>query len=211
MVAIAILALDPMLRASLEQAPREDPSITVVGAVDSLSALLELAEKHRIDVVLAEARLDARFTHRKGQQQRPVRILILDRTDEVSDLDALSAGASAILPRTVSGQEIVAAINAAAQGFILLQRERLHALLNSESRLDDKLSLSDDEQGALTPRELEVLAAMADGLSNKAIARRLAISFHTAKFHVAAILEKLGAETRTEAVMKAAQRGMVML
>jgi DNA-binding NarL/FixJ family response regulator len=211
MVAIAILVVDPVLRASLEQLPREDRSITVVGTVDNAAALLGLAEKHRIDVVLAEARLDAPSAGRKVQRGRPARILILDRADQQSGLDTLSAGASAILPRTASGKEIVAAINAVAQGFVVVQRERLDALLNSESRLDDKLSRSDDERATLTPRELEVLAAMADGLSNKAIARRLAISFHTAKFHVAAILEKLDAETRTEAVMKAAQRGMVML
>ncbi len=63
----------------------------------------------------------------------------------------------------------------------------------------------------LTPRELEVLAAMADGASNKVIARRLDISFHTAKFHVAAILAKLDADSRTEAVTRAAQLGLVML
>jgi DNA-binding NarL/FixJ family response regulator len=63
----------------------------------------------------------------------------------------------------------------------------------------------------LIPRELEVLAAMADGASNKAIARRLGISFHTAKFHVAAILAKLDADTRTEAVARAAHLGLVML
>ena len=65
--------------------------------------------------------------------------------------------------------------------------------------------------GQLTPRELEVLAAMADGASNKAIARRLGISFHTAKFHVAAILAKLDADSRTEAVARAAHLGLVML
>ncbi len=64
---------------------------------------------------------------------------------------------------------------------------------------------------SLTPRELEVLAAMADGASNKTIARRLGISFHTAKFHVAAILTKLDADTRTEAVTMAAHLGLVML
>ena len=63
----------------------------------------------------------------------------------------------------------------------------------------------------LTPRELEVLAAMADGASNKAIARRLGITFHSAKFHVAAILAKLNADSRTEAVTRAAQLGLVML
>jgi len=63
----------------------------------------------------------------------------------------------------------------------------------------------------LTARELDVLAAMADGASNKAIARRLGISFHTAKFHVAAILAKLDADSRTEAVARAAHLGLVML
>jgi DNA-binding NarL/FixJ family response regulator len=69
----------------------------------------------------------------------------------------------------------------------------------------------EDAARALTPREREVLAALADGASNKAIARRLGISFHTVKFHVAQILEKLGAETRTEAVAEGARRGLVML
>ena len=63
----------------------------------------------------------------------------------------------------------------------------------------------------LTARELDVLAALADGLSNKLIARRLGISAHTAKFHVGSILAKLDADSRTEAVTKAAQRGLLML
>jgi len=63
----------------------------------------------------------------------------------------------------------------------------------------------------LTPREIEVLGALAEGASNKEIARRLGISFHTAKFHVAAILEKLDATTRTEAVTRAARLGIMMI
>jgi len=63
----------------------------------------------------------------------------------------------------------------------------------------------------LTPREIEVLAALADGATNKVIARRLGISFHTVKFHIASILDKLDADSRTEAVTKAARLGLVML
>jgi DNA-binding NarL/FixJ family response regulator len=63
----------------------------------------------------------------------------------------------------------------------------------------------------LTPRELEVLALLAEGLSNKAIAGRLGISDHTAKFHVNAILGKLGAENRSEAIVRAARLGLVVL
>ena len=63
----------------------------------------------------------------------------------------------------------------------------------------------------LTPRELEVLKRMAEGLSNKQIARELAISEHTIKFHVNAILGKLGAQSRTEAVVRATRAGLILL
>ena len=63
----------------------------------------------------------------------------------------------------------------------------------------------------LTPRELDVLALMAEGASNKTIARRLGISVHTAKFHVGSILEKLDATGRTDAVLHAARRGVIEL
>jgi DNA-binding CsgD family transcriptional regulator len=64
---------------------------------------------------------------------------------------------------------------------------------------------------ALTPRELEVLALMAEGASNKAIAQRLGISVHTAKFHVGQVLDKLDATGRTDAVAHAARRGVIQL
>ena len=91
------------------------------------------------------------------------------------------------------------------------KRELLATLINGASPVDQLLDRNDAGPAPLTPRELEVLAAMADGASNKAIARRLGISFHTAKFHVAAILAKLNADSRTEAVTTAAQLGLVML
>ena len=94
---------------------------------------------------------------------------------------------------------------------MLFRSQLLAALLNSDPLLGEQLNTSNDGNARLTPRELQVLTAMADGATNKAIARRLGISFHTVKFHVAAILEKLDADTRTEAVMKAAQLGIVML
>jgi DNA-binding NarL/FixJ family response regulator len=71
MVAIAIFSADPVLRGTLEQLPREDPAITVVGIVDSPSALLELAETHHVDVVLAEtlpSELFDRRSHRRASR-----------------------------------------------------------------------------------------------------------------------------------------------
>jgi DNA-binding CsgD family transcriptional regulator len=68
-----------------------------------------------------------------------------------------------------------------------------------------------DDDVSLTPRELEVLALLAEGMSNKAIARRLGISVHTAKFHVGALIDKFDAIGRTDAVAHAARRGVIQL
>jgi DNA-binding CsgD family transcriptional regulator len=68
-----------------------------------------------------------------------------------------------------------------------------------------------DDDVLLTPRELEVLTLLAEGMSNKAIARRLGISVHTAKFHVGALIDKFDAVGRTDAVAHAARRGVIQL
>jgi DNA-binding CsgD family transcriptional regulator len=73
------------------------------------------------------------------------------------------------------------------------------------------VSVSSDGDVPLTPRELEVLTLLAEGISNKAIARRLGISVHTAKFHVGALIDKFDAVGRTDAVAQAARRGVIHL
>lgn len=77
--------------------------------------------------------------------------------------------------------------------------------------LSSGASASVEEDVPLTPRELEVLTLLAEGLSNKAIARRLGISVHTAKFHVGALMDKLDAVGRTDAVAHAVRRGVIHL
>lgn len=212
MVAIAIFSVDQTLRRRLEQLPRKDPAITLVGIADSPAALLALAERHDLDVVLsgevpaAELLADWQARHR-----RPAWIVFLAKADERKSLEALGAGASAVLSRSADLTEIVAVIRALASGFIVLQRPLLVALLDQSAAAAEPSNRDADGTPRLTAREIEVLAALADGASNKEIARRLDISFHTVKFHVAAILDKLEAESRTEAVVKASQLGIVML
>lgn len=101
------------------------------------------------------------------------------------------------LPREADARQIDAAIRAVAAGLIVrapVRESGFGAMRESEGH------------ALLTPRELEVLAALAEGMTNKAIARRLDISLHTVKFHVESLFRKLGARTRTEAVAKAAER-----
>lgn len=102
------------------------------------------------------------------------------------------------LPREASAAQIDAAIRAVAAGLAVrapaVRESGFGAMRES------------DGQALLTPREIEVLAALAEGMTNKAIARRLDISLHTVKFHVESLFRKLGARTRTEAVAKASER-----
>jgi two-component system nitrate/nitrite response regulator NarL len=210
MVAIAIFSADPILRRSLEQLLREDRAITVVGVADDPSAMLRLIDQDHVDAVLADAPPREQLADWRIQYDRTAFVVLVDGADEENGLDALYAGARAILPRSAERDEIVVAIKAVTTGLAILPRELLPTLLNGASLADRSLDGNDSGRARLiiTPRELEVLAAMADGASNKAIARRLGISYHTAKFHVAAILAKLDADSRTEAVTRAAQLGL---
>ena len=96
-------------------------------------------------------------------------------------------------------------------GLTVFPQQVLAALLSRPQVSKGYSQEADDDHRRLSKREIAVLTAVTDGLSNKEIARRLGISFHTVKFHVASILEKLEAESRTEAVFKAARLGIVML
>jgi DNA-binding NarL/FixJ family response regulator len=210
MTAVAICSADPKLRERLRRQLHAAPGVTIIGIVDDLHALAEAPGQSHIDAVLADVPPQDQLRDWIIRHPTTAIIALVDRTDPEDVLDALHAGATAVLPRSADRGEIVAAIEAAAGGLAILPRDLLATLLNP--RLPDAGEPVPVEAGApLTPRELEVLAAMADGASNKAIARRLGISFHTAKFHVAAILAKLDADSRTEAVAKAAHLGLVML
>ena len=103
-----------------------------------------------------------------------------------------------LLPRDANAQQIDAALRAVAVGLIVRPSDATDIGFGS---------MPEGDIGALlTPRELEVLSAIADGDTNKTIARRLSISLHTVKFHVESVFRKLGARTRTEAVTKASER-----
>ena len=113
------------------------------------------------------------------------------------------------VPRDASGEQLVAAVRAVASGLLAIDPLLGGHLLGAPGQAaPGGVDATDDE---LTARERQVLQLVALGLANKTIARRLSISEHTVKFHVAAILTKLGAASRTEAVHLAARRGLVAL
>jgi len=116
---------------------------------------------------------------------------------------ALVAGARGVVFRDGGEEHIVAALVAVSRGLVALEGS-LAAWLRPPAG-----AVEPGEH--LTPRELEALELLAEGLSNRAIAQRLGVTERTAKFHVESILGKLGAESRSEAIVLAARRGLVTL
>ena len=135
-------------------------------------------------------------------------VLLVDEMPDGEMARALRAGVRGVLPREARAEQIAAALSSATVGLVTLSPAEIAAVapVNS-SPSPDVLDAAD----TLTPREREVLQMLAGGLANKEIAAKLNISDHTAKFHVAAILGKLGAATRTEAVTIGIRRGLVLL
>jgi DNA-binding NarL/FixJ family response regulator len=119
-------------------------------------------------------------------------------TDRAHAWAMLRAGAAGVLPRSAGPEELRLAIDAVLHGLVV-------------APAGSPRPTEEEPEGRLTAREGEVLKLLAEGASNKMIARRLAVSVHTVKFHVASILEKLDATGRTDAVAHAVRLGMLML
>jgi two-component system, NarL family, nitrate/nitrite response regulator NarL len=117
---------------------------------------------------------------------------------------ALAAGAAGAVLRSADGATLRAALLAVSRGLVVTE----HGFTSLRPAPEARPVAAAE---AFTPREREVLALLARGLSNRDIADALEISAHTAKFHVNSILQKLGVERRTEAVVRAARMGLVTL
>ena len=199
MTRVLVLAPSPVARAGLESLLRGTGSVEVIGSVANWA---EYAGEDP-DVVLADWE-DGDDLSIGIADTVPQAAWVLMADPGLSGLaDALRSGVRAVLPRHSSASQIVAAIEAAAAGFVVLEPGDLDGLLVNPQTA----SLAEP----LTPREVEVLAMLAEGQSNKAIAHRLGISEHTVKFHVTSIMGKLDAGSRTEAVTQGIRQGLIML
>jgi DNA-binding NarL/FixJ family response regulator len=202
---VALFGSDTVRLARLALLLADDRRLVMAGAEGDPDALDRLHASRRIDVVLALAPSAEWIAGwRTRAPSTPVAVMV----EPAAALDSgpLLAGARAVLAHDAEPAAIVSALTLVADGQAVLPQALLSELVPPT-----ETEAPPPNETELTPREREVLAALADGVSNKAIARRLGISHHTAKFHVAGILTKLDADTRTEAVAKAAHRGLILL
>ncbi len=212
MIRVFIVAASPLARGGLENllAAR---GVSIVGRTASLESLFEEIMDVEPDAVLvdasgenSEAALDALLSSDLATEA-PV-ILLADHSRPGWTAEALRAGVRAILPSDVSPNHLAAALQAVIAGLVVVHPSELPAVLPAASAALSPLA---ELTEPLTPRERGVLQLLASGLVNKEIAAKLSISEHTVKFHVASILGKLGAATRTEAVSLGIRRGLVLL
>ena len=181
MIRVQIAAASAVVRAGLESLVVSSPELTLT---DSYS-----------DVVLAAVPVEE-------VAPAPAIVLLGEGTWTA---EALRLGVRAVLPADASAAEILAAIQAAAAGMAAIDPRDLEALIASPAQQEAEAATP------LTAREREVLRMLAEGAANKTIAWKLGISEHTVKFHVAQILAKLNAGTRTEAVTLGIRQGLILL
>jgi DNA-binding NarL/FixJ family response regulator len=175
----------------------------LAGQIAAGSNLLEDALLYRADIWLWDLGWDAdALPADLADAEAPVIALLPDDTLAAG---ALAAGARGLLFREASLESLCRAIEAAAEGLLVLDP----ALLGVVQAPAHPQEMPPVEP--LTGREREVLQLLAEGLSNRAIAQALAISEHTVKFHVNAIMSKLDAQSRTEAVVRATRLGLILL
>ena len=203
-IRVLIVADDPLARAGLAALLAGQTECTVVGQAGPGPELPSALAVYQPDVALWDLGWDPATGSLSdlGDTDLPVLALL---PDAVHAVEVWGAGVQGLLLREADAERLAAGLQAVGQGLVVVDPALAQAVLPARDRETEPLV------EPLTPREEEVLQLLADGLSNKAIALELGISDHTVKFHVNAILGKLGAQSRTEAVVRATRVGLLIL
>jgi DNA-binding NarL/FixJ family response regulator len=194
------------------------PDFSVVGSAADGAEAIRVCREQRPDVVLMDVRMPGtdgieatrRIAAEAGRGDGP-RILMLTTFDlDEYVYDALGAGASGFLLKDVTAERLFDAVRVVAAGQALLAPSVTRRLIAEFARLRPRPSPPSNPLRVLTPREIDVLRLVAEGLSNPEIAARLVVSEETVKTHVSRVLSKLGLRDRTQAVVTAYESGFVV-
>jgi two-component system response regulator DevR len=180
----------------------------VVGEAGSVAETLTAAAELGPDVVLLDFRLPDGTGAEAAVAIRQVRpeakLIFLTREDsDGARFAAVQAGASAFIHKSKAAAEVVVAIRDVARGRMLITPRTIATLIAKRRRIEAQLQ-------SLTVREKEVLRHMADGLSSRAVAAKLGISYTTVRTHIRSIGSKLGVHSKLEAIVKARELGLIV-
>ncbi|WP_309050177.1 response regulator transcription factor [Streptomyces sp.] len=215
---ITVLLVDdePLVRAGLRAVLDAQPDIEVVGEAADGAAVIPLVRSLRPDVVAMDVRMplmdgiEATEAVLRTVQDPPKIVVVTTFENDEYVYGALRAGADGFLLKRARPAEIVNAVRLVAEGDSLLFPAAVRRLAASYGRGSGGAAARTAlERARLTEREAEVLRLMARGLTNAEIAARLVVGTETVKSHVSAVLAKLGARDRTQAVIAAYESGFV--
>jgi DNA-binding NarL/FixJ family response regulator len=214
-VKVWVLSPYPSVRAGLRVLLAEDARCRVVGDSPELPAgPVEVSGAASLDVLVVDLPTNEALDDFLAEAERlpaPGIVLLGTPPDDHHTLAQLGPRPWGFLPREADGETLATAVQTVYAGLLAIDPNiAAHLFAVAVPRLPGPLVEGDGYED-LTPREVEVLSLLAEGIPNKAIARRLAISEHTVKFHVGSVLGKLNAASRTEAVRNGARRGLIAL
>ncbi len=211
MIRVLIVAATARARRALESLLHTQ-GLEVVGNLAVLEDAADVFAEKDLDAIVVDAS-DAsledlfEFLQETGVARETPVILLLPGALPDTVSHALRVGVRGILPPSPEPQQLAAALEAVVRELVVLDSEAGSPIRPAANRT----APADELTEPLTPREREVLRLLASGLGNKEIGTKLKISEHTAKFHVASILGKLGAASRAEAVSIGMRNGLILL
>ena len=205
---VMIVEDHPMVAQGMAVVMGQEPDLAVVAVAATVGQAKAMAEVHQPDVIVMDQMLpDGKGTDAAGEIRDlapRARVLIVSAEPEHGLVaDAIAAGCAGCLSKTRTAADLVRAVRSAATDGTYVSADMLNHLVERQARWDAGVDVS------LSPRELDVLALVSEGRTNRAIAEALGLSANTVGNHVQRILTKLGAHSKLEALVTAVQLGLV--
>ena len=215
-VRVLIVQDHPLLASALARVLEGQPDFAVSGVSSSGAAALASAALDRPDVVLMDFRLPdvtGPEAARMIQSEHAKAAIVFHSADESETalLDAVDAGATAYLTKDATADQIVEAVRRASKGEVLIPVELFARAIRRQRGVATQKREREQLLAVFTPRELDILNLLAEGLDTTAMSQRLGIAPHTVEWHVRHVIEKLQVHSKLQAVISAARQGLIEL
>jgi len=215
-VQVLIVQDHPLLASAISRVLEAQPDLAVSGVSSSGADAVQAAADNRPDVVLMDFRLPdvtGPAAARMIKSAHAEAAIVFHSADESETalLDAIDAGATAYLTKNATADQIIEAVRRASTGEVLIPAELFARAIARQRGVVTRKRERDQLLAEFTPRELDILHLLAEGLDTTAMAQRLAIAPHTIEWHVRHVIEKLQVHSKLQAVIAAAHKGLIEL
>ena len=215
-IRVLIVQDHPLLASAIARFLEAETGVTVCGVLGTGEGAISAAVREKPGVVLMDYRLPDVTGPAAATAIRaalPAVAIVFHSAEDSEDalLDAIDAGATCYLTKAATADDVVDAVRRASRGEILIPAALFAKAVQRRRTMASEQGAREKEAAQFTPRELEVLETLAQGLDTTAIADRLGIADHTVEWHVRHVIEKLGVHSKLQAVVEAARRGLIDL